>query len=193
MSLMNAIKPKSDQLNADDLLTGPRTITITEVVNRETPDQPVWIRYEGDGGKPYKPCKSMLRAMIMCWGDCLEPSDWNGRSITLYCDPNVKFGGTAVGGIRISHASHIKQDMDLMLTVTKGKRGPYLVKKMHVPAASRPTEKPPYPAKDFAENMGKFTESVKSGNSTPEKIIAYLEKTHALTKEQREFIEGLGK
>ncbi len=56
MSLMNAIKPKSDQLNADDLLTGPRTITITEVVNRETPDQPVWIRYEGDGGKPYKPC-----------------------------------------------------------------------------------------------------------------------------------------
>ena len=50
------IEAKSDQLNADDLIGAPRTITITRVTGNDG-DQPVSIFYEGDGGKPFKPCK----------------------------------------------------------------------------------------------------------------------------------------
>ena len=57
------IAPKSDQLNADDLINGPMTITITAVKARPgSSEQPIQISFDGDGGKPYLPCKSMRRA-----------------------------------------------------------------------------------------------------------------------------------
>jgi hypothetical protein len=62
------IVPKSDQINSDDLIAGPLTITITEVSIRPGTEQPVSINFDGDGGKPYKPCKSMARVMVTCWG-----------------------------------------------------------------------------------------------------------------------------
>jgi hypothetical protein len=37
----------------------------------------------------------------------------------------VQFGGIKVGGIRISHMSHIDREMEMALTVTKAKRTPY--------------------------------------------------------------------
>ena len=58
------VAPKSDQLNADDLIAGPRTIRIRGVRGTENPEQPVSVYFEGDDGKPYKPCKSMRRVMI---------------------------------------------------------------------------------------------------------------------------------
>ena len=53
-----------DQLNADDLIGGPRTITVTRVSKMKEPDQPIAIYFEGDGGKPYKPGKSMRRVLL---------------------------------------------------------------------------------------------------------------------------------
>ena len=112
------IVPKSDQINADSLLGGPITITITEITIRPGTEQPVSIHYEGDDGKPYKPCKSMARVMVQCWGD--DANEYIGRSMTLYCDPKVLWGGMAVGGIRISHMSHLNSPMTMALTATKG-------------------------------------------------------------------------
>lgn len=60
IDLTATIKPKSDQLNADDLIAGPKTITVTGV-KLVAEDQPVAISFHGDDGKPYKPCKSMRR------------------------------------------------------------------------------------------------------------------------------------
>ena len=60
------IEAKSDQLNADDLIGAPRTITITRVTGNDG-DQPVSIFYEGDGGKPFKPCKTIRRVMMGVW------------------------------------------------------------------------------------------------------------------------------
>lgn len=120
------IVPKSDQLNADDLLIGPITITIRDVTIRPGTEQPVSIFYEGDEGKPYKCCKSMARVMVKCWGE--DANKYIGRSLTLYCDPKVKWGGMEVGGIRISHMSHINRDMVMALTVTKGNKKPFTVK-----------------------------------------------------------------
>lgn len=119
------IVPKSDQLNADDLLAGPITITVNRVTIRPGTEQPVSIYFEGDNNKPYKPCKSMARAMVSCWGP--DANAYVGRSMTLYCDPKVTWAGMAVGGIRISHMSHIERTETLMLTATKGSRKPFIV------------------------------------------------------------------
>jgi hypothetical protein len=132
------IVPKSDQINADDLIAGPRTITISDIDIRPGTEQPVSIHFEGDNGKPWKPCKSMSRVLVAAWG--ADAKKYVGRSVTLYRDPKVKWGGLPVGGIRISHMSDLPADklddgkMQLALTETKGKRAPHIVR----PLASTP-------------------------------------------------------
>lgn len=128
--MLKTVAPKSDQINADDLIGGPRTITVTGVRGTGNDDQPVSVFFEGDGGKPYKPCKSMRRVMIAAWTK--DAKTYVGRSMTLYCDPKVKFGGIEVGGIRISHMSHIDKEMTLALTATKANRKPFTVKPLKV-------------------------------------------------------------
>lgn len=124
--MTKAIEPKSDQTNADDLLTGPITIKITEVKVKGGQEQPVAISYEGDNGKPYKPCKSMSRVLVQAWG--ADAKEYVGRSLTLYCDPSVTWAGMKVGGIRISHMSDISEAMTWNLTATKGSRKPFTVR-----------------------------------------------------------------
>lgn len=124
MNLNSTIIPKSDQLNADDLISGPRTIKITNVLPGSA-EQPVCITYEGDNGRPYKPSKSMRRVLVTLWGS--EGAAYVGRRITLYRDPTVKFGGDLVGGVKISHASDIAEAASLMLTETRGRRKPFRV------------------------------------------------------------------
>ena len=124
MNIAHTIVPKADQTNADDLIAGPRTITITEV-KAASADQPVAIHYDGDNGRPYKPCKSMRRVLVQLWGS--ESTAYIGRRLTLYRDDSVRFGSDEVGGIRISHASHIAGKQTLALTVARGKRKPYTV------------------------------------------------------------------
>lgn len=127
MSDMTAIiQPKSDQINADDLLSGPRTIKITNVDVNPGVEQPCTVHYEGENGRPFKPCKSMARVMVLVWG--ADSKQYAGKSMTLYHDPEVKWGGMKVGGIRISHMSDMKSNAPLMLTVTRGKKAPYSVK-----------------------------------------------------------------
>lgn len=123
--LSPTITPKSDQLNADDLIAGPRTITVTQVLLTGAGDQPVAIRFQGDDNKPYKPCKSMRRLLIAVWGP--DGNVYAGRAMTLFKDDSVMFGGEAVGGIRISHVSHIDQPVTIPLTVSRAKRKPYTV------------------------------------------------------------------
>lgn len=129
------IVPKSDQQNADDFVGGPRTITITRVEIRPGTEQPTSIFFEGDNNKPWKPCKSMARVMVLAWGP--DAKEYAGKSLTLYNDPSVKWGGMAVGGIRISHMSDIPEKREMALTATKGQR------KIHVvyPLTKAPSKK----------------------------------------------------
>lgn len=113
------IEAKSDQLNADDLIGAPRTITITRVTGNDG-DQPVSIFYEGDGGKPFKPCKTIRRVMMGVWGR--YANEYVGRSMTLYRDNSVTFGGLQVGGIRISHMSGIDKETTVVVMKSKGKK-----------------------------------------------------------------------
>lgn len=130
MDMSTTVAPKSDQLNADDLIAGPRTIRIMGVRGTGNGEQPVAVSFDGDDGKPFLPCKSMRRVMIAAWG--ADASQYAGRSMTLYRDPKVKWGGMEVGGIRISHMSHIEREMVMALTVTKKERAPYRVKPLVV-------------------------------------------------------------
>ena len=133
-------------MNADDLLTGPITVTVTGV-RRGDKEQPVIVDIEGHAERPFKPGKSMRRVLIAAYGD--DPVKWVGKRMTLYCDPEVKFGGVKVGGIRISHLSDIPNDRTFMLTVTRGKKSEFLVKRLD----DKPATKPEPPALTEVEEI----------------------------------------
>ena len=113
------VEAKSDQLSADDLIGAPRTITVRKVTGNDG-DQPVSIWFEGDNNKPFKPCKTMRRVLLAVWGR--NAADYVGRSMTIYRDDSVTFGGLNVGGIRISHMSHIDKKTVVVVMKTKGKK-----------------------------------------------------------------------
>lgn len=141
------IEPKSDQLNADDLITGPRTITITRVSGNEgNVEQPVNVYFEGDGNKPFRPCKSMRRVMVKVWG--ADASKYAGKAMTIYRDPKVKWGGLEVGGIRISHMSDIDTKVVMSLTESRKARKPYTIMPLDKAQATQGD-----PAKEAADKL----------------------------------------
>lgn len=127
------IEAKSDQLNADDLIGTTRTITVRRVTGNDG-DQPVSIFYEGDNNKPFKPCKTMRRVLMGVWGR--NGADYVGRSMTLYRDDKVTFGGLEVGGIRISHMSHIDKETIVVVMKTKGKKAGIKIQPLKAGASS---------------------------------------------------------
>jgi hypothetical protein len=114
------IAPKSNELAGDDLIAGPRTITITRVEINPNEEKKASVYYQGDGGKPWRPCKSMARVLVEAWGP--DSQNYVGKSVTVYRDPSVTWGGLAVGGVRISHLSHIAAPLKVALTETRGKK-----------------------------------------------------------------------
>lgn len=125
MDITDTIAAKSDQLNADDLIGGARTVTIAKV-SRGDPDQPVHVTTAEFGDdRPYKPCKSMRRVLVAAWGP--DATAYVGRRMTLYRDDKVKFGGQDVGGIRISHMSDLAKQLKVALLVTRGKRALFVI------------------------------------------------------------------
>ena len=112
-------EPRSDQWNADDFVGGPRTFTIAGV-KVGAAEQKYDIQLVEGEGRVWRPPLSMLRALLTAWGD--DAAVWVGRRVTLYKDPNVRFGKDQPGGIRISHFSDIEKPLTVSLTVSRGKR-----------------------------------------------------------------------
>jgi hypothetical protein len=126
-------------MNSEDLLSGEKTFTITEVRVTDSPEQPVSVYLaEFPNNRPWKPSKTSRRVMIMAWGN--ESAKYAGHRITLYRDPKVKFGGDEVGGIKIKAMSHLpgNKRMAVALTVTRGKRAPYVVEPLPENAPTSP-------------------------------------------------------
>jgi hypothetical protein len=185
--LSQTIAAKSDQLGADDLLGG-RTLTIrvTAVRGCEEKEQPIAIHYDGDEGKPYKPCLSMRRVLVQVWGP--EGRDYVGRSLTLYRDPSVMFGKLQVGGLRISHMSHIDREAVVVLAVKRGTKAAFTVKPLRderLPDLKKPPYAAPEPqALSTGVDLEAATEdqqvawcetfrAVAMRNKTPESLMAY--------------------
>jgi hypothetical protein len=115
------IVPKSDQLNSEQLLSGPRVIVVSDVTGGSSKEQPLTVHYDGEEGRPYKPGLTMRKLLAHAWGH--DATQWIGKSMELYCDPNVRFGGEVVGGIRISRMSDINtKGIRVSLTASKGKK-----------------------------------------------------------------------
>lgn len=124
MDISRTIEADSTQVNADDLTEEPRVVTIT-AVTKGTADQPVNIELAEFPGRAYRPCKSMRRVIVAAWGP--DASTYIGRKLAIYNDREVRWGGQAVGGVRIKAMSHLDKPLTLPLTVTRGKRAPYSV------------------------------------------------------------------
>ena len=125
MAWSETTKAKSDQLNADDLISESVTIKVTGVKVNMGDAQSGIISYEGDNGKPFKPCKSMRRVIEMKWGS--DEKQFIGKSMTLVRDATVKWAGEEVGGIRISHMTDMKEDDRFMLTFSRNSKRSYKV------------------------------------------------------------------
>ena len=130
--MSTTIIAKSDQVNADDLIGGPMTIRINEVKILPS-DQPVNIYFDGSE-KAFRPCKSMCRVLVSIWGS--DSKRYIGKRLRLYRDPSVTWAGVQIGGIRISHASHIDGPQTIMISEKRGKRSPVKI----LPLADEPIQ-----------------------------------------------------
>ena len=161
LDMNSTITPKSDQINSDDLIGGPRTVMITRVTGNEgNAEQPVNVFFEGDDGKPFRPCKSMRRVMVKIWGP--DASQYVGKGMTIYRDPKVKWGGMEVGGIRISHMTGLEKPEVLALTETRAKRAPYTVQPLKIEATNNDAAAK-WAAK-FIENIARAPDAEKLEN-----------------------------
>lgn len=140
VKMSDTIAAKSNQLNADDLISGPRTITITKISGDKNKEQPIAINFQGDDGKPWYPCKTARRIIAHCWSDVVDNDQYAGRRVTLFRDATVTWGGMAVGGIRISHMSDIEREMTLSLNASNKSKKPFTVKPLAAEAGKvKPT------------------------------------------------------
>lgn len=110
---------RSDQWNADDFLSGPRTFTIAGA-RKGAAEQPYDIVFEGEE-KVWRPPVTVRKILTTAWGD--ESDEWVGRRVRLYHDPTVRNPGGGMGGIRMSHMSHITKRIEKAVIVSRGKRG----------------------------------------------------------------------
>lgn len=137
-----SIAPKSDQLDAVDLLSGPRTFTI-ERVSEHNSEQPFNFHLAGFP-RVWRPGKSMRRVIVAAWGP--DATKYAGQRVTLYCDSSVQFGGEVVGGSRISHMSGIDKPLKVPLLIKKGRSAVFTVQPLK--------EAAPAPARDWLAEAG---------------------------------------
>lgn len=160
IDISSTLAAKSDQLNADDIVGGPITVRV-EGVTVNTGEQPVSVVISG-GFKPWKPCKTMRRLLAHAWGS--DAGQWRGRWLVLYRDPDVKFGGDTVGGIRVSALSHIPRGITIKLSSTKGKKAEHKVTVLTPPSQDMPLDL-------FKRHLNL---AVKEHGWTPEQVRAFI-------------------
>ena len=130
MDLTESIAPKSDQQNYDDYIAGNRTVTIS-AVTKGSAEQPVNVELVEYPGRPFKPNKSMRRVLVLAWGP--DSTAYVGRRMELFGNPDVVYGGKAVGGVEIAALSHLSKPLTVALTATRGKRKSFTVQPLAEP------------------------------------------------------------
>lgn len=122
MDMSEHVAPKSDQLDAEDLRGGPVDVTVASVRKGPSADQPINFYLE-EIDRPWRPTKIVRRLIMGIWGKDTET--YSGKRLRLYRDPKVTFGGMAVGGIRVSHMSHLPNSGDVCVVNVMVGRGKY--------------------------------------------------------------------
>lgn len=162
---------KTDQLNASDLIDGPRVVTVVNA-RKGNAEQPVIIDIDG-GLKPYKPCMMMRTVIIDSWGP--KASQWIGQRMELYRDADVVMGGLKVGGIRINRMTGIDEQRSVTVKLSRGKFGVFKVDPFAV-----------YPEADFQAKLPAMRKAIADGKMTVAQVIERCRKTGELTAAQVE-------
>jgi hypothetical protein len=123
MDITESLAPTSDQLDAIELVAGPRIFTIARV-SKGSDEQPVNVHFT-NFPRPWRPSKGMRRVLAACWG--VDASAWVGRRVELFFDPEVTFGKDKPGGTRIRALSDIDKPKRIPLLVTRGKSATFTV------------------------------------------------------------------
>lgn len=135
------LAPKSEQLDAIDLLSGSRVFTITDVTKGNA-EQPVQIHF-AEFPRPWRPGVTMRRLLFKLWGG--KGGEYVGRQVELFNDETVTFGPDRTGGIRIRAMSHIGPKVRTeTLPISRGKYGKFTVQ----PLADPMTAPQPEPLTD---------------------------------------------
>lgn len=174
---------KSDQMNAVDLVGGPVAYRITGIKMTGSPEQPVSISVDGHK-QPWKPSKTFRRVLLLLWPET-SPDDWVGRDVVLWCDPEIKWAGEKVGGIAISHASHISERKVFALAESKSKRKTIIVDPYHAAPEQAPQQPVFWPEEAFEKQFKNAEPKLMSGEKAADDIIAALEKKAPLTEGQK--------
>ena len=101
----DTLAPKSDQLDAADLLGAPPTVfTVTNVsASRRTGRAAAVDVSLAEFPRVWRPGKAMRRVLAACWGD--EDGQWAGRRVELYGDPASRSAARQGGRHTISQRS----------------------------------------------------------------------------------------
>lgn len=136
MDITESLAPTSDQLDAIELVSGPRTFTIANV-SKGSADQPVQVHL-AEFPRVWRPSKGMRRVLAAGWGT--DASKWVGRRVTLFFDPDVTFGKSRTGGTRIAAMSHLDKPLSIPLLIKRGESKPFHVEPL--PDAPAPLPEP---------------------------------------------------
>lgn len=176
IDVSSTIVPKSDQLNAEDFISGPRVFTVQDVRVSDGTEQPVSVIFAG-GFRPWKPCKTMRRILVLAWGK--DASQWIGKSTRLYRDPSVLWAGKPEGGIRIEALSHIPSPIEERLSFAKGKRAPIRVEVL------APRDIPPVDDIEIARSLARAAKARGWTNEQIKAAMAGKDKIESMTAEER--------
>ena len=159
-----SIEARSEQIDADNLISGPIDVTIKAVTRGPSNEQPIQIVLQ-ETPLFYRPNKTFRRALIGCFGD--DSTNWIGKRLRLARDANVMFGGVKVGGTIVTHAS-VAAPIVLMLSTKRGKKSAVSIDV--IPPIQKPV---PMPAKvkEAAAVITKPARGTISGNALEGDLI----------------------
>ena len=146
MDITDTLAPTSDQLDAIELVAGPRVFEI-ERVSKGDIEQPVNVHFV-DFPRPWRPSKGMRRVLAACWG--VNAGEWAGRRVKLFFDPEVTFGKEKPGGTRIAALSHIKGAQKVPLLISRGKSAIWTVEPLTDTPSKPPVTTPAPTPEDIA-------------------------------------------
>ena len=183
MNIREFVKIKSDRLNFEDFIMGSQEFTISKLGRKvDQGNVRLLMIFEGRESTPYWVPKGMVKCLSNPegWGES-EFSEWIGRKVRLFGEPTVVYAGKELGGIRISHISHIAAPYSTKITERRGVRIDYVIS---------PLEEVMYPVDRFNTNLPAWRAAIAAGKATAENVIAKVQQSGKLTAEQIELIKN---
>ena len=162
--ISHTLLAKSDQLNAADIMGAEKILTITSV-DVKSGDQPVTVHYDGESGRPWKPCLTVRRILSQIW--TTDSGKWVGQSVAVHRDATVKWAGEPHGGIRPHAATGLDSTLIVKLKEERGgKPKAFEIKPLRMSGAGPKSE----PVQFSMEAYGRAIEKIMSESKTADEL-----------------------